>query len=127
MTTDASIVRTEGDIVEVLMQSIAIPMNVKKKALETIQRELSLSEIRAPLHIDISNTYNKPDLLGSSGGHFTRGGERVRYPSAYGRKGWSNMHYVRSSVRLVVPYRWIDQNFPELAQQIAIIVADKVL
>jgi hypothetical protein len=51
-----------------------------------------------------------PRLLGKRGGHFTRGGSRISHPSAYGRKGWSNMVYHCSTQRIVVGERWLAEN-----------------
>ena len=34
-----------------------------------------------------------PVITGELGGHFTRGGDRIMHPTAYGRKGFGNMVY----------------------------------
>jgi len=34
-----------------------------------------------------------PVVTGSRGGHFTLGGTRINHPSAYSKRGWSNMVY----------------------------------
>lgn len=34
-----------------------------------------------------------PTITGQRGGHFTKGGDRIAHPSAYCRRGWSNMVY----------------------------------
>jgi len=41
-----------------------------------------------------------PVVTGSRGGHFTLGGTRIAHPSAYSRRGWSNMVY-RSDTRVI--------------------------
>jgi hypothetical protein len=42
-------------------------------------------------------------LTGNPGGHFTRGGSPVRFPSAYARKGFSNLVYRCSTYKILVP------------------------
>jgi len=41
-----------------------------------------------------------PVVTGSRGGYFTLGGTRINYPSAYSRRGFSNMVY-RSDTRVI--------------------------
>jgi len=38
-----------------------------------------------------------PVITGERGGHFTKGGVRINNPSAYSRKGFSNMFYCSDS------------------------------
>lgn len=44
-----------------------------------------------------------PVLIGSEGGHFTKGGDRISYPGAYSKKGFSNMVYRASTRKIIVP------------------------
>ena len=37
----------------------------------------------------------------------THGGVRIHYPSAYSKKGWSNMRYVESTHRIEVGVDWL--------------------
>ena len=53
---------------------------------------------------------DKPELTGESGGWFTRGGTPISHPSAYSRRGWSNMVYQRSTERIFVGSEWISEN-----------------
>lgn len=46
---------------------------------------------------------SKPELTGERGGFFTRGGSRISHPSAYSRKGFSNMVYHCSTRMILVP------------------------
>jgi hypothetical protein len=39
-----------------------------------------------------------PRLLGESFYHETKGGTRIAHPSAYSKRGWSNMTYVASTL-----------------------------
>jgi hypothetical protein len=50
-----------------------------------------------------------PKLLGEESHYETRDGSRIRHPSAYSRKGFSNMVYCRSTVRVEVGARWLDR------------------
>ena len=45
----------------------------------------------------------KPTLIGEAGGHFTKSGDRITYPGAYARRGFSNMTYVGSTQQVLVP------------------------
>jgi len=45
-----------------------------------------------------------PQLTGRAGGHFTKGGTRVRHPNAYSRKGWSNIDYKRDTRIITIPF-----------------------
>ena len=51
-----------------------------------------------------------PKLLGSRGGHFTRGGTRIAHPGAYAKSGWSNMVYRCATRRIVVGDKWVAAN-----------------
>jgi hypothetical protein len=42
--------------------------------------------------------------------HETRGGTWVRYPSAYRRRGWSNLVYVCSTLTVYVGEEWLKQH-----------------
>lgn len=44
-----------------------------------------------------------PILVGSAGGHFTKSGDRISYPGAYSKKGFSNMVYKTSTQKIIVP------------------------
>ena len=44
----------------------------------------------------------RPTKLGRRGGHFTRGGSPIMHPSAYSKRGWSNMIYRCSTQRIYV-------------------------
>ncbi len=44
-----------------------------------------------------------PVLHGSEGGWFTKGGTPISHPSAYAKRGWSNMTYESSTRIIFVP------------------------
>ena len=60
--------------------------------------------------VEVIDGHLPPKLLGTRGGHFTRGGTRIRHPGAYARFGWSNMVYRTSSRRIVVGNAWVAAN-----------------
>lgn len=45
----------------------------------------------------------EPKIVGSRGGWFTRGGKPIHFPSAYSKKGRSNMVYQCSTRTIIVP------------------------
>jgi hypothetical protein len=45
----------------------------------------------------------EPTISGKRGGWFTRGGTPVRHPSAYAKRGWSNLVYRRDSRVITIP------------------------
>lgn len=49
---------------------------------------------------------SSPRRAGERGGFFTRGGTPIDHPGAYSRRGWSNMVYQTSSLRVVVGRDW---------------------
>lgn len=51
----------------------------------------------------IEGPVDKPILEGKSGGWYTKGGTRISHPSAYCKRGWSNMNYICSTLKIVVP------------------------
>lgn len=48
-----------------------------------------------------------PNLIGYAGGHFTKSGDRIVHRGAYAKKGFSNMIYRTSTLRIVVGEGWI--------------------
>lgn len=48
-----------------------------------------------------------PTLAGEGWHWSTKGGRRINFPSAYSRKGYSNMVYVASTRRVVVGSEWL--------------------
>ena len=52
----------------------------------------------------------EPRIYGEKGGHFTRGGSKIWHPSAYSRKGWSNMVYHCSTRFIIVGENWVKFN-----------------
>lgn len=68
----------------------------------------------------VDSTDHPPRLEGECGGFFTRTGIPITYPSAYARKGWSSMRYVRSSQRIIVGVLWISQHIPQAMVQITV-------
>ena len=46
-------------------------------------------------------------LTGEDGGHFTRGGERIRHPNGYAKNGWSNMVYRTDTRVITITTHWL--------------------
>lgn len=51
----------------------------------------------------------EPKLTGSYGGWFTKGGDPIRHPSAYAKRGRSNMVYKRSTLKITIPVKEKDR------------------
>jgi hypothetical protein len=51
--------------------------------------------------------FHGPRLYGEGFRHETRGGTRIQHPSAYAKRGWSNMIYVAASYEIVVGAGWL--------------------
>lgn len=51
-----------------------------------------------------------PRQLGASWYYETTKGERIHHPSAYAKRGWSNMCYVGSTRRVVVGQKWLEEH-----------------
>ena len=47
-----------------------------------------------------------PAYEGQAHHYITRGGARIYHPSAYSKRGWSNMVYQASTLRVVVGIDW---------------------
>lgn len=47
-----------------------------------------------------------PQLTGRKGGHFTKGGSRVKHTSAYSSKGWSKIQYKTDNRIITIPYNF---------------------
>jgi hypothetical protein len=54
----------------------------------------------------VENCGDAPRYKGESFYWTTVGGTRIEYPSAYQKKGWNNMVYNRSTLRIVVGRQW---------------------
>lgn len=63
---------------------------------------------------------NSPPILCGSSYHYeTNGGRRIFHPSAYSKKGWSNMNYIPSSLRIEVGENWnILKTFPRIKNSV---------
>ncbi len=56
----------------------------------------------------------EPELSGKSGGYFTKAGYKISKPSAYKKKGWSNMEYRKSTKVITVGEDWLTANLDSL-------------
>lgn len=51
-----------------------------------------------------------PKVTGTSFHYKTRGGRRIYHPSAYAKRGWSNMVYCPSTLSVEVGQDWLIKN-----------------
>lgn len=69
------------------------------------QAGLDAAQDRTPVEV-VPGT--SPPLYEGSGWHYeTRGGRVISSPSAYSKRGWSNMIYCASTARVVVGATWL--------------------
>jgi len=68
-------------------------------------RTIANSHVSTPVEVVEGNSC--PKLVGDSFHYQTLGGTRIWHPSAYSKKGWSNMRYVNSTVRVEVGAKWM--------------------
>jgi hypothetical protein len=57
--------------------------------------------------VDIVHGWQSPAEAGEPGHYRTHAGERIDHPSAYSKKGWSNMLYYASERRVEVGVHWL--------------------
>jgi hypothetical protein len=74
-----------------------------------IRRAAHVPTNRRGLEVRLVDGSTIPTLVTYRGGWYTRGGTPITHPSAYGKKGWSNMIYVAASDRthLTVSAVWM--------------------
>jgi len=76
------------------------------------------AQTRAPHHVPVTvvDGTAAPALTGESYHYETRGGRRVYHPSAYAKKGWSNLVYCPSTISVEVGRDWLTaRRIPEWA------------
>jgi hypothetical protein len=64
-------------------------------------RTIAQARNNMPVEV-IAGSSQAPKLMGESYHYETRGGRRIYHPSAYSKKGWGNMRYIGSSLRVTV-------------------------
>lgn len=77
--------------------------------LSTEERVNARNYLNVPNNVpvfSIPKSKMKPHLLGKRGGHYTKGGTKIRHIGAYRRKSWSNIVYRRATLRVVVGELW---------------------
>lgn len=77
-------------------------MDIKTRRLI---RTIANSHVSTRVDIILGDT--SPKVVGEGYHYETMGGTRIHHPSAYSKKGWSNMRYVSSSVRVEVGAKWM--------------------
>jgi hypothetical protein len=77
---------------------------MSKRKQTTIDRAIrcaAKSRNNAPIEV-IPSSDQAPKVIGQSWHYETAGGARIWHPSAYSKRGWSNMRYCHSTVRVTV-------------------------
>jgi hypothetical protein len=69
----------------------------------------AIFQVSSAVPVIVSNEVDRPAIFGSYGGWFTRSGTPVSYPSAYSKKGWSNLVYQTSTKHILVPISFADK------------------
>jgi hypothetical protein len=77
----------------------------RSKSIEYRARKLLGDKSNRPVKI-FSNESFEPRWAGESFHYETRGGQRIYYPSAYSKRGWSNMIYCYSTLHIEVGANW---------------------
>lgn len=77
-----------------------------QRRLRRIAREAAGAHRSCP--VDVVEGDAAPRLTGESWYFRTRGGAHIRHPSAYSRRGWSNMVYESSTLAVAVGREWLE-------------------
>ena len=83
--------------------------NCIKRLKRRIRKEAKTTWRTCPIWIVINGCFT-PEFKGEPGYYTNRKGERIWYPNAYKRKGWNNMSYHPSTLRVEVGWEWIIEN-----------------
>jgi hypothetical protein len=83
-------------------------MNVINLPLKRLCRILTNSRYNMP--VDVVSGEQSPRVTGQGYRYETRGGSPIFYPSAYSKKGWSNMVYCNSTISIEVGEEWLEKN-----------------
>ena len=79
---------------------------------KTMKREIRAAAGARP-HVPVvvvPGSDEAPTLKGERWHFTTASGRIINYPQAYGRKGWSNMYYSPSTLRVEVGDRWVAEH-----------------
>lgn len=76
--------------------------------IKRIVRQAAAARSNCPIEVVPGDA--APRLVGTRPHHRTKGGDVIQHPSAYSRRGWSNMVYMPSTVRVVVGQQWVETN-----------------
>jgi len=82
--------------------------------IEILEQQSNRTFLRSLFNVSnnvqvIEGQVDKPILEGEAGGWFTKGGNRIFHPPSYGKRGWSNMKYKKSTYRIVVPFGTLEK------------------
>jgi len=85
--------------------------NTTRKIRAAIRRGAFATGSTCPIFIEPGD--NPPEFRGEGFRWETRGGQPVKYPKAYAKKGWSNLVYKNSTRRISVGETWLLHNLPD--------------
>lgn len=83
-----------------------------------LARQQTPEIVHRSIPVEIVAGNSPPKLTGCSYHWTTRGGTPVRHPSAYSRKGWSNLVYHHSTLCVRVGVDWLSTRIPEYASRL---------
>ncbi len=72
----------------------------------------------SPYPIYFEDGFAEPYVTGESYGYVTRGGRKIWHPSAYKKRGWSNMVYSPSTLAITVGKGWVLQTMLEEEERV---------
>lgn len=64
----------------------------------------------------------RPKVKGDGWHYETMGGRIIHHPSAYKKRGWSNMRYIGSTVRVEVGVGWLIRHCPDYCVDVVLSV-----
>ena len=73
-------------------------------------RQIAGGRNNLPVLIDKFDTTKAPVVVGHGFFYATKGGSVIYHPSAYSKKGWSNMIYHCSTIHVEVGIEWLKEN-----------------
>jgi hypothetical protein len=80
------------------------------RAIKREARRKALGSARVTCPVRLVPGDCRPSVRGMPGHYRTRGGTIIKHPSAYSKKGWSNVVYHPSTLRVVAGVEWRPDN-----------------
>jgi hypothetical protein len=89
-----------------------------KPDLNTRRQVRQIANADSNIPVEVVDGDQAPKREGQGFGWETRGGTPIRHPSAYARKGWSNIVYVRSTRCVTVGREWLAKHMGRESWQV---------